>query len=197
MMPDNLHAGLLFLINTIFDLYLFVLVLRVLLVWVGANYFDPVTQFVVKLTDVFVKPLRRVIPNVKNIELSTVVLILGIGMLKFLLISLLSLGMPTILALILLSIGNTIKVTLNVLFYAILLQAILSWVQPYATVNRLLYQITQPFMKPFKRYIPPVGGFDISPIPALITLQLLIMIVAEPIMMAGWSNAFGTVIRMS
>jgi YggT family protein len=87
--------------------------------------------------------------------------------------------------------GDAIKIFLFVFFYAIVLQAILSWMQPYSDVNRLLALFTSPIMRPLHRVIPTVGGFDITPIPALILLQLLIMLCADPLMSTGMRLSLG------
>jgi len=189
-MPDTIRTALLFLTTTLFDIYLFILVVRVLLAKTNANYFDPLTQFIVKLSDVIVKPIRRYIPNFKGFESATILLILLLELIKFFIISLLSFGLPNIFGLLIMSIGDSLKLLINTFFYAILLQAILSWVQPYSPMNRILYQITSPLMQPIQRIIPPISGFDISPIPALIGLQFLIIILINPLMTLGLSVAF-------
>jgi len=190
-MFDTLHASSLFLVNTIFDLYLFVLMIRLVLVWVGFNYFDPITQLVVKLTDFIIKPLRRFLPNVSGIETATLAIILTLQLIKFYLISMLSFGMPNIVGLIVLSLGDSVKLLIQVFFYAILLEAILSWVQPGSAPSYFLHRFTSPIMQPIRRLIPAIGGFDISPIPALILLQLLIISVAAPLTSFGLSLAVG------
>lgn len=189
-MSDSIRAALLFLINTLFDLYLFILMIRLILVFVGANYFDPITQFIVKCTDFIVKPLRRWIPNFRNLELATLILIFVLEIIKFLLIAGMSFGMPTILGLLILALSGSIRLILETFFYAILLQAIMSWIQPMTSINQLLYQFTSPIMRPLRRIIPLVGGIDISPIPALIGLQLLIIIFVNPLMALGLGIAF-------
>lgn len=184
-MPNTLNTALLFLVNTLFDLYLIILIVRIILVWVGSDYFNPMVQFVVKCTDFIVKPLRRVIPNAGRLECASIILVLAIELIKFFFVSLLAFGLPNIAGLLILSIGDTIKLIIQTFFYAVLFQAILSWIQPRSPVNYLLYQFTSPIMRPLHRVIPPVGGVDISPIPALIILQLLIILVVGPMMDVG------------
>ena len=99
--------------------------------------------------------------------------------------------MPNILGLFILSLGDAIKLLLDTFFYAILLHAILSWVQPGLPINNLLYKFTSPIMNPLRRYIPLVGGIDITPIPALIILQLLIILLVNPLMTLGLRIALG------
>lgn len=190
-MSETFHNAFMFLLNTVFDLYLFVITLRIILVWVKANYFLPTTQFIVKLSDFIVKPLRRFIPNVGRVELASVVLLLTLEIIKFIFICMLSFGFPTVLGLLVLAFGDAIKMFLETFFYAILIQAIISFVQPNSPLYFIIRQITSPIMQPLQRIIPPVGGFDITPIPALILLQLLIIIVAKPLMQMGLVFALG------
>lgn len=177
--------GTRFIIGTAINLYLFVLVIRMILAYVGSNYFDPITQFIVRLTDPIVKPVRRFIPNYRRIEFSTLALIFAIDAIKFACIYLLTYGTSTFSGLIILSIGDLLNMVISALFYAILLQAIMSWVQPMSPANRTLYQITSIIMNPLHRIIPPIGGIDITPIPAMIGLQFLLIVLVNPLMQAG------------
>ncbi len=185
---SGLNDALLFIINTVFSLYLFILVVRVLLAFAGANYFDPVTQFVARCTNFVVRPLRRIIPNYRGIEISTLLLIILIELVKFtLILSLASSGTFSLIGLLLIAFADTLKLFLQTLFYAIILQAILSWVQPHSPLNLILYRINAPLMRPIQRLVPTIGGIDISPIPAMMLLQLLIILIVNPMMAAGAS----------
>jgi YggT family protein len=176
-MYGNVSSAGVFLINSLFDLYILVLIVRLILAFAKANYFNPVTQVIIKLTQPLVAPLRRFIPNYRGIEFSTLVLIILFEMLKFLLLSLLTIGMPTFIGLFIFAILDTLKFILKTFFYAILLQAILSWFQPgQSPAIQLLQQISAPILRPFQRMIPPINGIDISAIPALILLQVLIIL---------------------
>jgi YggT family protein len=189
-MSDTLRAATLFLITTVFNLYLFVLMVRLILAWVNADYFHPATQFVLKCTNFLVKPLKTYIPNYRRLETATLVCILVIAAIKFFFISLLSFGLPNVVGLLILSVTDALKLLLETFFYAIFLQAILSWLQPGSPIARVLDQFNAPIMHPLQRLIPPVGGFDISPIPALIILQLLILVLVKEFIYLGWRVAF-------
>lgn len=191
-MSNSLQMASLFLITTIFDIYLYILIIRLILVWVRSDYFNPITQFITKCTDFIIRPLRRIIPNIGNLETSSLVLLLVLELIKFLLLTMISVGTPNFIGLPLLAIGDAVKILLSAFFYGILLQAILSWIQPHSPVSYLLYQFNSPVMRPFQRVIPPVAGVDISPIPALIVLQLLIIIIVYPLMSIGWNLALGS-----
>lgn len=188
-MPKNVFDALIYLIYTVFDLYLFILVIRLVLVWVKAFYYDPFTQFIVKCTDPIIKPLRRIIPNIGSIETSTVIVIIALQLLKFFILSLLEFGVPNFLGLFLLAFGDAIKILLDTFFFAILFQAIMSWVNPQAQINRVLYQFTSPIMQPLHRIIPTMGGIDISPVFALILLKLLVILFIQPVISAGFAVA--------
>ncbi len=176
-MPGSISDAGLFLITTLFDLYLFVLCGRLLLAWVRADYFNPITRFVIRLTDPIITRLRRIIPNRRNLEISTLVFILFLEIIKLLLISMLLDTMPNVGALLFLSFIGTIKLILSTFFYAILFHAILSWVQPgYSPVGQLLSQLSSPILRPLQRVIPPVAGFDLTPLFALIILQLIMIL---------------------
>lgn len=176
MYPHTTNA-LVFLIKSLFDLYLLVLVVRLILAYAQANYFNPVTRLIVKLTQNIVQPIRRIIPNYKRIEFSTVAVILVLELIKIVLLCLLTVGLPHILLLLEFALVDAVRLLLQTFFYAILIQAILSWLQPSETsMTQVLQQITAPVLRPLQRIIPPLGGFDITPIPALLLLQLLLIL---------------------
>lgn len=190
-MGNSLHEGFVFLISSIFDLYLFILVVRLVLVWAGANWFDPITQFIVKVTNFIITPLRRMIPNVGKLELATLLVILAMEAIKFCVISLMSVGTPNAAGVLVLASADTLKLFVQFFFYAILIQVVMSWIQPQSPMMRVLYQVTSPIMRPVQRLVPPIGGMDISPIPAMIGLQLLLIMLVNPLMGLGLGIAFG------
>ncbi len=189
-MPVPVQSALIFLVSSLFDMYLFILIIRLILAWVGANYFDPVTQFIIKFTDPIIKPLRRRIPNVQRIEVSTLLVIVFLELCKYALVTMLDSGMLNLSGVILLATGDTLKIMIQTFFYAILLQVVLSWVQPASNTNYLLMQFTSPIMRPLHRIIPNVGGFDITPIPALLLLQVLQILIVYPIMSMGYGAIY-------
>ncbi len=176
-MSESLNNAGLFLVNIVFDLYLFVLCGRLLLAWVRADYFNPLTRFIIKLTDPIITRLRRILPNHRNLEISTLVFILFLEIIKLLLLSLLLDTMPDITTLLFLTTLSVLKLILSTFFYAILLYAILSWIQPgYSPVAQILSQLSSPILRPLQRAIPPVAGFDLTPLFALILLQLIMIL---------------------
>lgn len=189
-MPETSRAAMLFLINTLFDLFLFILVVRILLVLARASYFDPIVQLVTRLSNFIIVPLRKIIPNIRRIELASILLLIFLDILKFALIAILSTGHLDIIGLIILAFADCLKLFIEVLFFSIILQALLSWLQPQSPVNRILYQVTAPIMQPIRAMLPPISGFDLAPIPALIILQLLIIVLINPLMAIGLGMVF-------
>lgn len=190
-MSDTLRAALLFLIDTLFNLYLFILVVRIILAWVRSDYFNPITQFVVKMTDFMVKPLRTIIPNIKQFETATFVLVIVIEMIKFMLTAWISYGFPNVWGLPILAVGDTLYLILKTFTYAIIFEVILSFLQPRSPLAQTLYRFNSPVMQPLRRIIPTIGGLDITPIPAILLLQLLTIVLVGPLMSIGQGVSFG------
>lgn len=191
MSGTSLNA-ILFLISCIFDFYILILIMRLVLAWVGADYHNPVTQFVVKMTSFFIKPMKKILPDIRGIETSTLVAIILVEVCKFFFITVLSFGLPNIFGLFILAIGDFLQLLIWALSIALILQVILSWVQPGSHVHQTLDKFTSPLMRPFQRVLPPVAGIDISPIPALIILQLLIIVLVNPMKGVGLGMAIGS-----
>jgi YggT family protein len=190
-MPDPIHTAGLFLVNTLFDLYIFVLMVRILLVAVHADFFNPLSQFIIKLTKGVIVPLRRVIPNFKNIELASVLLLLILECVKFTLLGLIADNSINYAGIVVLATADALKALVNLIFYAILIQAIMSWInQGYNAVSAIIAKITAPIMRPFRRTIPPIGGIDVSPIAVMLLLQLIIILFISPLLSLGWQMAF-------
>lgn len=164
-----------FLITTVCDLYLMVVLLRIWLQVVRADFYNPVSQFTVKATQPLLKPLRRFIPGFLGIDMAAVVLAVLVVSVKLALLYALNVLYDTpISALVLFVILTIIKTAGTMLFWAMLIQALLSWVsQGRSPVEYMLFQLTGPILAPLRRIIPPLGGLDLSVLVAFIILQAL------------------------
>lgn len=185
------NAGL-FLIQIVFDLYIFIVMLRIVLQWVNTNFNNPLLALVAKLTNPPLKPICRIIPAVHGIDFPAVVLLLLLEVIKFTLLLWLQAGaLPNFLGLIVLAFSELLNQLINIFFYAILALALLSWLSPLAhgPLIEILYRLSEPLMKPVRRFIPTISGFDLSPIPVLIFLKLLTIIVAQPLAQIGAAMA--------
>lgn len=192
MSGTSLNA-LLFLVSTLFDLYIFVLILRLFLAWAGAEYRHPITQLVVQLTSWIVRPLKKALPDVKGIETATIVLIFIVEIIKFLVICLMSFGFPSLIGLFILAFADMIKLFLEILIFTIILEFIVTLIQPQAPVNQVLDLVTAPLMKPLQRVLPIKGiaGLCLSVVAVVVVLWLLIIIVVDPLLAIGLGIAVG------
>ncbi|MEC8230922.1 MAG: YggT family protein [Pseudomonadota bacterium] len=169
-----------FLIDTLFSLYLMVVILRLWLQIVQADFYNPLSQFVVKATHPIVGPLRRVIPSIGRFDTATFVLAVVVCALKIVTLGLMFGGNLNPLGVAILSVIGVIKETLSLMFWVLLLRAILSWVsQGRSPVDYVLHQLTEPFLAPIRRIIPPLGGLDLSVLIAIIALQILQLLLQE------------------
>jgi len=179
MSSSYLTNPLEFLISTLFSLYIMVVMLRFILGAVRADFYNPVSQFLVRITNPLLVPMRRVIPSIRQYDTSALLLMLLLQLLSLLIIVLLRGASVPFIALLLAAIGELVVLAFNVFIFAIVIQVILSWVNPgtYNPVNALLHSITRPVLAPIQRIIPPISGIDLSPLVALIGLQVLKMLV--------------------
>jgi len=171
---DSYFSGLgVFLIDTLVSLYVFALMLRFLLQWAEADFYNPISQFLVKLTHPPLRYLRRFIPSVKRIDSASLVLMLAVQMLSDYLVFTLQQISASPASLLLVALGQLLELLYNILFYSILISVVLSWVAPrgYNPAMKLLYDLTDPLLAFFRRFLPPMGGIDISPLLALVALQ--------------------------
>ncbi|MES2499263.1 MAG: YggT family protein [Pseudomonadota bacterium] len=174
-----LTTALQFLLTTVLNLLTLVFLLRFFMQLLRVPFANPLGLMVMTLTDFAVKPARKVIPSFRKIDLST--LFLAIVTQLLLQISLLMLrGFPLFVAgegawlgFVGLSLLGVLRTALDVFFYAILLQVILSWVNPHTPISAVLDALTKPILNPIRNIIPSAGGIDFSPLVALILLQML------------------------
>lgn len=182
MNPLN-NAGV-FLISTLFGLYILAIMLRLVLQLVRADFYNPVSQFIVKITNPPLKPLRRVIPGFAGIDVASVLLMLVLQMTEFLLVGLIqNYPAPVIPGLLLYASVELLVLTFYIFLFSIFILAILSWINPghYNPVNMLLHQITEPVLRPVRRLVPPMSGMDLSPMVAIIGLWLVKLILLDPL----------------
>jgi YggT family protein len=182
---DNQYfaASTIFLIQTLFGLYILVVMLRLMLQWARADFYNPVSQFIVKVTNPPLKPLRRIIPGWGGIDFASVLLLLALQMLELFLVNLAVGRAFGIGGLFIESIAELLELLINVFIGAILIQVILSWVAPgsYNPLIGLVHRIAEPLLAPARRILPPLSGIDFSPLVALIVLQLLKILLVKPI----------------
>lgn len=181
-----------FLIGSIFSFYAMIVAIRFLMQAFRVDYYNPLAQFVVKMTDPPLKPLRRIIPGWGGFDVAALILCLLVIFLKLLAFKLLSLeyvpaagdqfrvallGGPHLVILALLDLLNLF---FNILIFSIVIMALMSWIiqDPGHPMYAMLTRLTAPILAPVRRFVPPIGGLDLSALVAilgLITLKLFVM----------------------
>jgi YggT family protein len=174
---------LIFLIDTLFSLYILAVLLRFLLQWCGADFYNPISQFLVKVTHPPLRVLRRFVPSIGKIDTSSLVLVFSLQMLADFFILLLKGVTISIGALTILSITQLISLLINVFIFAVFARALLSWMNPGAfnAAASILATLTEPLLDICRKFIPNLGGMDLSPLAALLLLQLAKMVILPPL----------------
>ena len=172
-----------FLIETVFFLYILLVMLRFLLQWTRANFYNPVSQFIVKATQPPLRPLRKIIPGFGGVDLAAAVLMFALKFTELWLVTGLLGITPQVGGLAILTIAELLGLLVNVFIVSILIQVIISWVNPGMSnpVMGLLHSLNEPLLAPARRLIPPISGFDLSPIVVFIFLQLVSILAVAPI----------------
>ncbi|MGO4001293.1 MULTISPECIES: YggT family protein [Pseudomonas] len=176
----GLNTAAVYVLQTLGSLYLLIVLLRFVLQLVRANFYNPLCQFAVKATQPLLKPLRRVIPSLFGLDLSSLVLAILVQLALMALTLLLTYGTTgNPLQLLIWSIIGVTALFLNIFFYALIISVILSWVAPgsHNPGAELVNQICEPALAPFRKILPNLGGLDISPILAFMVLKLIDMLV--------------------
>lgn len=180
------------LITTVVDIYTLIVVLRLILQLVKADFYNPISQFVLKATDPLLKPLRKIIPGYWGIDFASLTLALLVQIVGWIILFLLAGSIITNpLLYLFLAVFGVIKVLLNFYFFAIIILIIISWVAPgtYNPAAALLQQVTEPMMAPVRRILPAMGGLDFSPMLVIFIIHILRSIVV-PSLMASVGGAF-------
>ncbi len=194
-----LLSPLMLIINTVFDLYILLVLLRFLLQMLRADFYNPVSQFIAKLTTPPLRPLRRLIPSIGGQDSASIVLCLLLIYAKFLLMRALSIpaahiggvmapiGGVSYAGLLVLSVADLVALVLTVFLGAIIIQVIISWVSPgnYNPVIGLVNRLADPILKPIRKFIPALGGIDLTPLFASLLLLIAKMLIVPPIVFLG------------
>ena len=174
---SGLIEALIYIIQTLGSLYLLIVLLRFILQLVRADFYNPLSQFIVKATQPLLTPLRRIIPGFAGLDLASLILAILVQLL-LMVVTLTLMGYNVggfILQLLVWSMIGVTSLFLKVFFFALIISVILSWVAPgsYNPGAQLVNQICEPLLAPFRKLLPNLAGLDISPIFAFITINLI------------------------
>jgi len=176
-----INTAIAFVVDTLFNLFILSALVRFWMQVLRAPARNPIAQFTMALTDFAVKPLRRIVPGLFGLDLASL-LVAWLAEFVLLVILLLLDDRPlttfpaALTPVILWAFAKLIRLSVYIVMGAVFIQAILSWVNPYHPVAPFFDALTRPFLKPFRRMVPLIGGVDVTPILVLIACQLILMI---------------------
>ena len=182
-MGSSYYANpIIFLVDTFFSLYILAVMLRFLLQWVNADFYNPISQFLVKITHPPLKILRRAIPSIGRIDTASVVFMILLQMISGWIIFTLQGGASPVEAIFVWAIMELLSLLINIFVAVILIQVVLSWVSPgaYNAATSLVYYISEPLLGTVRKIVPPLGGIDFSPLVVLVGLQVVKMLLFPP-----------------
>jgi len=174
-----LAEAIAFVLDALFHLFILAALVRFWMQAFRAPARNPIAQFSMALTDWAVKPVRRVIPGLLNLDWASLVVAFAFELALQFLLLLVKGYSPNVEAasvLLFFSFVKLIRLSIYVFIGAIIVQAVLSWTSPHHPVGPFFQALTRPFLKPFQRAVPPIGGVDITPVLVLIALQLVLML---------------------
>jgi YggT family protein len=177
-----------YLLQTVVSLYMVAMLLRFLLQLVRADFYNPICQFLVKVTNPLLIPLRKVVPGFGGIDIAALLLTLALQMIAIAMMMLLNgISPANIFTLLIWSVLGVIGLLVNIYFFALLAMIILSWVAPGSNhpAVYLLHQITEPVMAPVRSLLPSMGGLDLSPILIFILINVVQIALRHMALSAG------------
>ncbi|MDH4018031.1 MAG: YggT family protein [Xanthomonadales bacterium] len=174
----NTTGALIYLVSTLTDLYVTAILLRLLLQWVRADFYNPLSQFLVKVTNPILVPARRLIPSIGKLDTASVVVMLLLELLQLVVIGLLSQTDFGFQFLLVFAVRKLLIALLLTYFVLIIARVIVSWIasQSRHPLIPLIYQLTEPVLRPINKLLPTMGGVDLSPLFALIALRALLLL---------------------
>ncbi|MBN3863002.1 YggT family protein [Pseudomonas frederiksbergensis] len=176
----GLNTAAVYVLQTLGSLYLLIVLLRFVLQLVRANFYNPLCQFAVKATQPLLKPMRRIIPSLFGLDMSSLLLAILVQLALMALTLLLTYGTTgNPLQLLIWSLIGVTALFMKIFFFALIISVILSWVAPgsHNPGAELVNDICEPALAPFRKILPNLGGLDLSPIFAFLALKLIDMLV--------------------
>lgn len=175
-MGQSVGSAGVFLVMTLVNLYLFIVVLRFILQFSQADFYNPISQAIAKATSPLVRPLQKVVRPMGRIDFASLIIaffvkLVGIGLVFIIAGN----GIPPAVNLILGALTGVITTLLDIYFYALIGSIILSWVAPQSSHPgaMLVFQVTEPVLGPVRNILPSMGGLDLSPIFVFIGINVI------------------------
>lgn len=175
----------LMIVDAVISLLSITLLLRFYMQWMRVSFRNQIGGFVTQLTNWLVVPLRRFVPSLGGLDLSSLVpaiLLQAIEIAVVLWLRGTPLGIdPVRLAAVVLAVGvlEVIRLSVWLLIIIVIMSAVLSWISPYSPISPILNNLARPFLRPFQKIIPPIANIDLSPLVLLLILQIVLMVIGQ------------------
>lgn len=181
-MGANTSNALFYLVTTLFEVYLWVVMLRIILQFVRADFYNPISQLIWQLTQPIVRPLQRLLPKLRQLDTAAALLLFAVAIV-YVFVAAAVLGYDVApLGALWYALLKLVVLALNLYTFALVIQAVLSWVGPGVNnpAGSILWSINEPLLRPVRRLIPPFSGLDLSPLVVIVALQFLKLLIPLP-----------------
>jgi YggT family protein len=166
-----------FLVDAVASFFVFVLLARFHFQWLRVPFRNPVGEFILATTSWMVLPVRRFVPGLAGLDLASLGLAWVVQMLSLWAQAGIIGAEPALGTIALIALVDLLRYSLYILVFAVIVQAVLSWVNPYTPVAPAFETLTRPFLKPIRRFVPPMGNVDLTPLVLLLLLYVLLIVV--------------------
>lgn len=168
-----------FLVNTVVTLFVFLLLLRFHFQWLRAPFRNPFGEFVLGTTSWMVLPARRVVPGLRGLDLATLLLAWLVQALGIWLQYSIRGAEPALVALFAAAALDLLRYSLYILMGAVIIEVVFSWMNPYTPAAPVLAALTRPFLRPLRRFVPPIGNVDLTPLVLVVVLQVILIVIGN------------------
>ena len=168
-----------YLVETLFGFFVLLLLARFHFQWLRVPFRNPVGEFVLATTSWMEMPVRRFVPGLAGLDLPTLLLAWVLqGLCVWAVLAMRGID-PSVTYIIARSALDLVRYSLYLLVFAILMQVIFSWINPYAPLAPVFNAVTAPFLRPLRRFIPPLGNVDLTPLVLLVVIQIVLIVIAN------------------
>jgi YggT family protein len=165
-----------FLVDTVVTFFVFLLLARFHFQWLRVPFRNPVGEFVLATTSWMVMPARRFIPGLAGLDLASLLLAWVLQALGLWVQAEIRALAPALLGIIFVALVDLVRYSLYILVAAVIVQVVFSWLNPYTPVAPVLDALTRPFLRPLRRFVPPIGNIDLTPLVLVVLAQVVLIV---------------------
>ena len=168
-----------FLVDTVASFFVFMLLARFHFQWLRVPFRNPVGEFVLATTNWLVVPVRRFVPGLAGLDLATLSLAWVVQALGLWAQAAIMGAEPAALTVAVVALVDLVRYSLYILIFAVIVQAVLSWVNPYTPLAPAFDAMVRPFLRPIRRFVPPIGNVDVTPLILIVVVYVLLIVLSN------------------